>query len=71
MYLLIILAFFCGWWMRDIRDSLKLLRQHLDELKTPVKEKPEDKPKASFAEPLDPLQFAAQQEQERIKVLNE
>lgn len=69
IYLLLILAFFLGWYFREVLILLKSLQTRLNELKMPQKK--EEKPKASFAEPLDPLQFAAAEEQRRIAKLNE
>lgn len=71
IYLLTILAFFLGWWSREVLILLKSLQTRLNELKMPVKKDSEDKPKASFAEPLDPLEFAAAEEQRRIAKLNQ
>lgn len=68
---LAIFCYFLGWFSREIYLLLKYLKERLDTLNPPKKEKPIEEKKASFAEPMTALQLAAQQERERIRSLNE
>lgn len=61
-----------GLKLRDIRDKLIAISKRLSELDTSPKQMTTaKKDKMLFAEPMDPLQFAAMEQQEQIRKLNE
>lgn len=68
IYLLIVLSFFVGYYLRDIKDRLLRLTQKIEGLKTA-----KDKPKTAsmgFGEPMTRAELAALAEDEKIRLLN-
>ena len=68
IYLLIVLAFFLGYYLREIRNYLIAILDKVSDMKL-TQDKPKT-PEMGFAEPLTRAELAALNEDEKIRLLN-
>lgn len=67
IYLTLILAFFTGWYLRELLSTLQRLEARIGILRAPEKQKTQ----TSFAEPMTRAEVIGLMEQERIDAIND
>lgn len=69
LYLTLLGAFWLGYYLREVLDSLKRLIRSVEALRS-AEEKPPRQP-TTFAEPMTKAEVIALMEQERVEAMNE
>lgn len=64
-------AFFAGFYLRELLEVIKRIETRLQYLKLGQDKATEPKARATFAEPMSRAEIAAMIEEERINVLNQ
>lgn len=62
----VIAAFFLGFYLRTIKDTVEITKEAL---KTKIEKKPEE-PKSMLIDPLDPISEAKYEMERRNRILN-
>lgn len=70
IYILLVLAFFIGYYLREIMGVLRRIEARLGLLNlTQAKQEPKATP-ASFVEPMTKAEMIAMMEEERVEAMN-